>query len=223
MARERPAGDHRGAHGSRDVTAPRSGGRGTMRSGQNERARIAQVAARFIVEHGITDWTLAKRKAARTLMLPESAAMPSNDDVVDALTLHHALFGGEAHAAALRGQREEALAWMRRLSAWQPLLVGGVAAGWATAHSDVRIELVADDPKVIEIELASQGVGYAALPARTGEDRLIGGTQLRIDSPRAAIRLSILTPQQRRNRPRKDDELRLSTDELSTLLTAPSP
>ncbi len=219
MARERSAGGSRGPQARREGPASRGTGRGGWRAQQNDRLRIAQAAARLIALHGITDWSLAKRKAARELMLSESAAMPSNDDLVQALTEHHALFGGEEHAACLRTQREEGLAWMRRLAPWEPLLVGGVAAGWATAHSDVRIELVADDPKTIEIALASQGILYAALPPKGDEEKLAGGAQLRIDSTHATIRLSILTPQQRRNRPRRDEELRLSTDAVSALLT----
>jgi hypothetical protein len=189
------------------------------RAAQNDRLRIAQLAARFIAEHGITDWALAKRKAARSLMLPESGTLPSNDDLTQALTEYYALFGGAGHVASLRRQREDALAWMLRLDAWQPLLVGGVAAGWASAHSDVRLELVADDPKTVEILLASQGIGYAAL-SPNAEDERLGGAQLRIDSTRPPIRLSILTPQQRRQRPRRPDEARLNAEELRTLLAA---
>ncbi len=168
----------------------------------------------MIAEHGLTDWTLAKRKAARQLMLPETTGLPSNDEIEAALADHHALFGGDAHLAALRRQRVEALAWMRRLARWEPLLVGGVAAGWASEHSDVRLELVADDPKSVEIALAGDGVAYAALPPRADDP----AAHLRIDSSRAAVRLAILTPQQRRNRPRQDDELRLDIDELVEVL-----
>jgi hypothetical protein len=38
-----------------------------------------------IAEHGITDWSLAKRKAARELMLPEREALPGDDEVQAAL------------------------------------------------------------------------------------------------------------------------------------------
>ena len=185
---------------------------------QRDRTRIAQTAARFIAEHGITDWALAKRKAARPLMLPETAGLPSNEEIEAALADHHALFGGDAHTLALRQQRTEALGWMRRLAAWEPLLVGGVAAGWATAHSDVRIELVADDPKAVEIALVSGGIAYAALPR--GDDD--AATHLRIESPQFAIRLAILTPLQRRNRPRKSEEPRLTAEALATLIAVPS-
>ena len=218
MRYDRSRRDRRGEAARGDATPHRNGGRGSELHAVRDRMRIAQTAARLIVEHGITDWSLAKRKALRQLLLPESTALPSNEDLVQALTDHHALFGGEAHAASLRRQREHALGWMRRLEAWTPLLVGGVAAGWATEHSDVRIELVADDPKAVEIALASNGVVYTAMPMTEDAEKAGPLAQLRLASPEATLRLIILTPQQRRNRPRRDDEPRLSADALVALL-----
>ena len=196
------------------MAAARNHGRADALRRERDRSRIAQVAARLIVEHGLTDWTLAKRKAARQLMLPETTSLPSNDEIEAALADHHALFGGDAHLQALRRQRVEALGWMRRLARWEPLLVGGVAEGWASEHSDVRLELVADDPKAVEMALAGEGVAYSALPPRTDDP----AAHLRIESARSAVRLAILTPQQRRNRPRQTDERRLGTDALAELL-----
>ena len=197
------------------MSAARNSGRADGLRVQRDRIRIAQTAARLIAEHGLTDWTLAKRKAARQLLLPATTPLPSNEEIEVALAGHHALFGGDAHAAALRAQRAQALGWMRRLAPWQPLLVGGVAAGWATEYSDVRLELVADDPKAVEIALASAGVAYTPLPPRDHEE---GTTHLRIDSSAAAVRLAILTPQQRRNRPRRSEEPRLTADAVAELI-----
>jgi hypothetical protein len=181
---------------------------------RRDRERIAQTAARLIAEHGLTDWSLAKRKAARQLMLPESGPLPSNDEIEVALTNYHTLFAAEAHDASLRTQREVALSWMKRLAAWDPLLLGGVAAGWATAHSDIRLELVADDAKAVEISLANDGVRYAALPARQAN----AGAHLFIETPRASLRVIILTPGERRNRPRRNEEPRLAADAVAALL-----
>lgn len=200
--------------------ARRAGGfesdRGRARGGdvraKRERLQIAQTAARLIAEHGLTDWSLAKQKAARQLMLPDSAALPSNEEIEEALSSYHSLFAAASHEATLRAQREEALAWMTRLAAWEPLLVGGVAAGWATAHSDIRLELVADDAKAVEMALASERVRYAALPPREG------GAELLIETPRASLRVAVLTPAARRNRPRRPDEVRLSASALTSLL-----
>jgi hypothetical protein len=208
---------HRAENGTRRDRGGAARGRtgdSRARNDGHDRERIAQTAARLIAEHGLTDWALAKRKAARQLMLPDSAPFPSNDEIEIALATYHTLFDAEAHDASLRAQREEALTWMRRLAAWDPLLVGGVAAGWATAHSDIRLELVADDAKAVEIALANDGVRYAALPPR----EMDAGAQLLIETARASLRVAILTPTERRNRPRRDPEPRLAAADVAALL-----
>ena len=186
----------------------------------HNRTRIAQVAARLIAEHGITDWSLAKRKAARQLMLPEREPLPADAEIEAALAAHHALFGGDAHEATLRDQREEALTWMRRLQAFSPVLVGGVAAGWATAHSDIRLELEADDAKAVELTLINGGVRYKVSPERRRDappELLIAGT-------RGEVRLIIVSPGARRQRPRRDaqghEEPRLGAEAVAALLPA---
>jgi hypothetical protein len=174
------------------------------------RSRIAQVAARLIAEHGITDWSAAKRKACRELGLPDKEALPANDEVEQALRDYNNLFRSDAQPASLRQQRRLAIEWMQRLSSWQPILVGGVAAGWATAHSEVRLELEAEDAKDVELALINAGIDYAVAPGDACE--LVAGRG------EQAIRLQVLTPQQRRNRSRRDDEARLGPRALAALL-----
>ena len=180
------------------------------RDAQN-RLRIAQVAARLIAEHGITDWSLAKRKAARQLQLPEREALPSDEEIQAALAEHHALFATDTHDDQLREQREHALLWMRRLAPFAPHLVGGVAEGWATEHSDIRLELVAEDAKPVELALLNAGESYRAM----GSDRE-GATELFLDD---GVRLSIRTPEQARQR-RRGVDTRLSADEVQVLVSA---
>ena len=185
--------------------------------GSHNRARIAQIAAKLIAEHGIPDWTLAKRKAARQLMLPDREALPGDDEVAAALAEYHAIFGGEAHVAQLREQRERALAWMRRLAEFSPRLTGGVAAGWATAHSDVCLELSAADAKLVELALLNAGVAYRAMHA----DR-DGAAELYVDTPQGGLRLSVRDPADMRQRPRRDrhgnEEPRLDEAAVEALL-----
>lgn len=185
--------------------------------GQRNRARIAQVAARLIAEHGLGDWATAKRKACRELGFSERESLPANEEIEQALRDYNSLFRPEAQAATLRAQRLVALQWMERLAQWQPLLVGGVAAGWATAHSDVRVELEAEDPKAVELALINAGVEYAAAPPERA-----GALYVRLHAGRgpAAVRLDIVSAQQRRNRPRRDDGERLTLAELESLLAA---
>ncbi|HET9669864.1 MAG TPA: hypothetical protein VFQ93_09670 [Casimicrobiaceae bacterium] len=178
-----------------------------------DRARIADLAARLIAEHGLSDWSLAKRKAARQLMLPERTALPADDEVESALAVHHALFGGDAHRMRLRAQREEALRWLDALSSFSPTLVGGVAAGWATTHSDIRIELVADDSKAVELALINRSVAYRVAPNASQH----AAPELFIDTPRGGVRLIIRTPFAARQRSRRD-ETRLDAGAVAEML-----
>lgn len=192
--------------------APAFGDRATQ-----NRARIAQAAARFIAEHGIVDWSLAKRKAVRLLGFPEREALPGDDEIETALVEYHALYGGAAHAALLRAQRDEALRWMRNLTAFAPELVGGVAAGWATAHSDIRLELVATDAKDVELALLNANIAY-----RTMHGDRDGAAELYIDGPVAGVRLSIRSAAAARQRPPRDrggnEAVRLDAAALAALL-----
>ncbi len=185
------------------------------------RARIAQAAARLIAEHGLNDWQLAKRKACRHLGLPDHEPLPGNEEVEQALRDYNTLFQGTVHVASLRAQRVDALGWMERLLQWKPLLTGAVAAGWATEHSEVRLELEAEDAKSVELSLINAGIAYASVPAPRGDAQ---APQLRVESPETTIRLVILSPQQRRNRPRRERgvsaEERLTPSQLRALLAA---
>ena len=187
------------------------------RDAQN-RARIADLAARLIAEHGLADWSLAKRKAARQLMLPERTTLPGDDEIESALAAHHALFGGAAHESTLRAQREEALAWLHALAAFEPTLVGGVAAGWATEHSDIRIELVADDSKSVELALINRSVAYRIAPGAAQH----ATPELLVDAPRGRVRLIVRTPIAARQRPRRD-EAKVNASALAAMLASEGP
>ena len=192
-----------------------SRGRAYAGAQSDNRERIAQLAARLILEHGITDWSLAKRKAARQLMLSERDGLPGDDEVEAALTEHQALYGGDEHAATLRAQREEALRWMRRLADFNPRLVGGVAAGWAGEYNDIRLELIADDQKAVELVLINGEVSYRVGPMRSAA----APAQLYIDTDAGGLRLTIMDEREARSRRR--DDMRLDAAALMRLLDSP--
>ena len=107
---------------------------------------------------------------------------------------------------------------MRRLEAFRPMLVGGVAAGWATEHSDIRVELCADDAKAVELALINAGVRYRVPPARSRD----APSELHIETSHGGVRLIVVADGGRRQRPRRDaqgnEEARLSIAALTTLL-----
>ena len=182
-----------------------------------QRSVIAQAAARLIAEHGITDWSMAKRKAARELDLAHGVAMPGDEEIEVALAEYHALFSGDEHLAMLRAQREEALAWMRHLAAFAPRLTGGVAAGWATEDSGIRLELDADNAKSVELALINAGLRYRPLSGNAD-----GPVELAVDTPAGGLHLVVRTLDSVRHRPRRErgarEELRLTVAEVEELV-----
>jgi hypothetical protein len=152
----------------------------------HDRETLAAVAARLIVESQLTDWSLARRKAAEQLGLSaRGAAMPSDDDIVAEIKTYHLLYGGEEHAEQIRSQRENALDVMRALQRFEPRLVGPVAEGWAHEGSDAVIELVAESSKDVEIELVNLG---AEVDAQVRRD---GSVHLNVDGAEWPVRIVV--------------------------------
>jgi hypothetical protein len=122
--------------------------------------RIAQLAAQLMAEHGIRDYGQAKRKALRQLGLPAGHGMPANDDVDAALREYRALFEPEAQEQDLLSLRRQALQAMRDLDPFPLILVGGVANGAVSHHSDIEFDLHQDSTKSFEQFLLKEGIVY---------------------------------------------------------------
>jgi hypothetical protein len=85
--------------------------------------------------------------------------------------------------------------------------------GLGDEYSDVRLELEAEDPKTVELALINAGIDY-----QPGDAGQLAPVQLAAGRGERAVRLQIVTPQQRRNRLRRDEDVRLTSDELQALL-----
>ena len=118
---------------------------------------IAAVAARLVVEEGM-EYASAKRKAARDF--GSRPALPSNEEVEDAVREHIELFCADTQGGELHALREVALIWMQRLAEYRPHLSGAAWRGTATRLSAVQLDLYCDDPKAAEIALINAGVDY---------------------------------------------------------------
>ena len=68
------------------------------------RLALAQEAARIMAEHGISDFLLAKRKAADRFGVADGATLPKNVEIEAALEQYQRLFDGDGHAESLRFQ-----------------------------------------------------------------------------------------------------------------------
>lgn len=123
------------------------------------RESIAQLAARFMAE-GIEDFAQAKRKAARQLGAPDTRNLPDNREIEQALRVYQALYQGEVHIEVLRKLRSQALLVMQELEDFNPLLIGSVDRGTATAYSNIDLMLFVDSQKEVEIALLNRKRAY---------------------------------------------------------------
>jgi len=128
------------------------------RPSASARASIASAAARLMAEDGITDYHLAKRKAARQLGLTERVALPDNAEVEAELRAYRTLYQGEEHAEMLAAMRHSALDLLELLADFNPYLTGSVLDGTAGEHSHIDILLFADSAKEVEIFLLNRGI-----------------------------------------------------------------
>ena len=175
----------------------------------NEREQIAHAAAALIIESGIADWQFARRKAARQLGLGERGAMPDRAQLEAALRDYAALYLSEEQPGLLSELRAEAMQWMEHLREFDPELTGPVAEGWAYPGCELRLELLADDAKVVEIALLNQGIDVEHLPERRPGS---GPVSLQVEGESGPVRLVIQDIGQRRNR--KHDRVRRKLPEL---------
>ena len=134
---------------------------------QRMRQRLIQECARIMVEEGVRDYLVVKRKAADRLNAPGTENMPRNREIQEAVLDYQRLFGGDSHAGHLRELRKAALEAMQFFAAFRPRLVGAVLDGTAGDWSDVTLHVFADTPEDVAVFLMDRGI-----PFETGERRL---------------------------------------------------
>jgi hypothetical protein len=145
------------------------------RGRNDERSRIAHLAARIMAEDGVEDYATAKRKAARQAGIPDTRQLPTNEEIDAALRVHQSLYIGEAHRESVRELREQALGVMRELERFNPYLIGSVLSGNAGKYADINLHLYADSTKALEIYLIDRDIAY-----RGGQVRLYVGEEARM-------------------------------------------
>jgi hypothetical protein len=125
------------------------------------RRRVALEAARLISEHGIRDYQLAKRKAARHVGVSDVGYLPRNREIEEALREHQRLFRAKQQSRALHARREAARHAMRFLDRFDPRLVGPVLDGTTDSHSPVNLHVFDDSPENVAGYLNDHGIAFA--------------------------------------------------------------
>ena len=130
------------------------------------RVQLAQEAARIILNEGVKDYQMAKRKASERLRISDHAALPRNIEIEEAIQAHRNLFftrSDHDHQFALW---RAALASMRFLLPFDPRLVGAVLNGTAGRHSNVNIHIFADALEEILILFIDARIPYRSVDKR---------------------------------------------------------
>jgi hypothetical protein len=140
----------------------------------DERNRVAHLAARLMSEDGIEDYALAKRKAARQAGVPDTRQLPTNDEIDAALRIYQQLYHEDEQRERLRALRTKALKAMRELAQFNPYLTGSVLNGNAGKYADIDLQLFTDNAKSVELYLIDHQIPY-----HTTQNRLYSGGQMR--------------------------------------------
>jgi hypothetical protein len=121
------------------------------------RERLAQESARLMIEHGIADFGLAKRKAAERLAVSAFGALPSNSQIEACLAERQRIFEPDSHADRLLQMRQLALELMLELDGFEPRLAGPVLNGTATSASRIELHVFAASAEAVAFTLEQHG------------------------------------------------------------------
>jgi hypothetical protein len=173
------------------------------RRDSNLRRHIAYIAARMMAEDGIADYGTAKTKAARQAGLADSAQLPDNHEIEEALREYQGLYQKEEQPAHLKRLREVAVKVMREFDEFRPALVGSVLSGTAGQFSDVNLQLFTDDSKLLTMFLLNKRYRFeeGSKKIRRG-DRYEAVSQITLEVDDTTVTLTVLDPGDERSSPR---------------------
>lgn len=144
-----------------------------------------------MIEHGILDFGLAKRKAAERLAVQGSGALPSNAQIEACLAERQRLFEAEAHSERQRRLRILALDLMERLRSFEPRLAGPVLSGTATINAVIEVHLFSSSIEAVSDTLVHGGLepGHCERRYRFGGGRIaiVPGFRVALDDEEAVL------------------------------------
>ena len=138
----------------------------TRTSFEGLRERLAQESARLMIEHGIADFGLAKRKAADRFAVRAAGALPSNAQIEQCLAERQRIFEPLTHAARIDDLRRAAAHAMDTLTAFEPRLAGPVLAGTATINTAIELHVFSATPEAVADALTQSGVNFGTCERR---------------------------------------------------------
>lgn len=122
------------------------------------RQRIAEEAAKWMIESGSGDHRMAKIKAAQRLRTG-LRGLPRNREIEDARSERRRIFDDEGQGR-LESLRRCALEVMHLLESFRPRLVGQVLEGDVDRHSEICLHLFCDPPEEVALFLIERRIRY---------------------------------------------------------------
>mgnify|MGYP006160717145 CR=1 FL=1 len=126
----------------------------------NNRSIVASRAAEIIMEEGITDYLFAKKKAAKSLGLPTSDNLPSNQEIDTALKEYQSIFQEQVDSEIVDKIKKEALNIMGIFQDFNPHLIGQLLEGLIPKFPKIQINLFTDNLKEVEYILLNNNITF---------------------------------------------------------------
>lgn len=170
---------------------------------QGGAAELALEAARILVEESLTDYGIAKRKAAERLGLSTRATLPDNARVQAEVIAYQRLFGGAAYVRRLSRMRAAAVQAMRLLRRFDPRLTGGVITGAIADAHRVQLHAFPDKAEMVDVFLAERGFQVEAdeRDYRYGDGRIESVPLARFEADGIGVDVALFEPGQERRAP----------------------
>lgn len=132
------------------------------------RQHIALQAAKLIADHGINDFDLAKKKAAKMLgvSILQQGVLPTHQEIQSQIELHQRIFPSEKLAEHILTLRQKALRTMQILKDFKPYLSGMVLEGTATLHTPISLHVIANTCEEVMIHFINLRIPYDASQQR---------------------------------------------------------
>lgn len=168
-----------------------------------QRQRLAYESARILAEQRGGEFDRARRKAAARLGVNDKRCWPDNEEIQRALSQQQRLFHAEEQGRTLGDLHQRALSAMREFSAFDPRLVGQTVDGTASIDAGVQLQLFAESPEEVALELLERGIPWQQ---RDSQFRYAGGASethpvFGFVAGAIPVHLIVLPHQARRNPP----------------------
>jgi len=124
------------------------------------RVRLAQEAAKIMIDGGTRDFAMAKRKAAEHLNAVDTRQLPTNIEIEQAMIEYQRLFRSTQQPQTLQTLREIAYRAMQFFTDYTPRLVGPVLTGTADINCPVTLHVFTDNSEDISVLLLNRGIPF---------------------------------------------------------------